>query len=180
MAIEEASFPSPWARQAMTEELSRSHGGFFLAAERLGRLVGYAGVWVFAGEAHVMNIAVDPTERRRGIGEALLLALLEEAVERGAKLAYLEVRPTNEQAIALYRKFGFLAYGRRPGYYADTNEDALLMARRLLVQFDFEAAWEVWERRNGPCEVRSDRRRGVREGERGVRDGDGGGGRAGG
>jgi ribosomal-protein-alanine N-acetyltransferase len=155
MAIEEASFRTPWVRQAMIDELSRAHGGLFLVAESGGGLVGYAGVWVFAGEAHVMNIAVDPACRRRGIGEALLLALLARAVEMGARFAYLEVRPSNEQAIALYGKFGFEPYGRRPSYYADTGEDALLMARKLLRQIDFEAAWGDWEARNGKCEVRS-------------------------
>ncbi len=156
MAIEEASFASPWARQAMVEELGRRRGGFFLAAERLGQAIGYAGVWVFAGEAHIMNIAVDSAARRQGVGEALLLALLDRAVEQGARLAYLEVRPTNTSAIALYEKLGFLPYGSRPGYYADTGEHALLMARRLLRQFDFGAAWEAWRARHGECEVVSD------------------------
>ena len=137
----------------MTDELGRRRGGFFLVAEVGGQLAGYAGVWVFAEEAHIMNIAVDPSCRRRGIGEALLLTLLARTVEMGARLAYLEVRPTNEQAIALYAKLGFHPYGRRPGYYADTGEDALLMAQRSLRQLDLAAQWRGWEERNGACEV---------------------------
>jgi len=149
MAIEARSFRSPWARQAMHEELRRVHGCLYLAAEVDGRLVGYAGTWVFSGEAHIMNVAVDPPARRQGIAEALLLELLEQAVAMGARFAYLEVRPTNEQALALYGKLGFRPYGRRPSYYADTGEDALLMARDDLRRLDFAARWESWTQSHG-------------------------------
>jgi ribosomal-protein-alanine N-acetyltransferase len=158
MAIEEASFPSPWARAAMSEELRREHGALYLAAELAGELVGYAGMWVFAGEAHIMNIAVDAPHRRQGIGEALLIVLLQRSVALDARMAYLECRPSNRQAIALYQKLGFHPYGRRPNYYRDTNEDALLLARDDLERMDFAACWEEWERRydSAKCEVMND------------------------
>ncbi|MBM3147617.1 MAG: tRNA (adenosine(37)-N6)-threonylcarbamoyltransferase complex transferase subunit TsaD [Actinobacteria bacterium] len=130
MAIEKASFPSPWAREAMIEELARTRDSVFLTVELGGRLLGYASAWVYAGEAHVMNVAVEPAFRRRGVAEALLQALLLRSAEMGARLAYLEVRPSNAPAIALYRKLGFEPYGRRPDYYADTGEDALLMVKK--------------------------------------------------
>jgi ribosomal-protein-alanine N-acetyltransferase len=149
MAIEEASFASPWARQAMIEELGRTRGAVFLAAESEGRFLGYASAWVYAGEAHVMNIAVAPADRGRGTGEALLLTLLERALRLDARLAYLEVRPGNREAIALYTKLGFRPYGRRPRYYADSGEDALLMACKSLRQLDLPGRWEVWEQRHG-------------------------------
>ena len=150
MAIEEASFRAPWARAAMSEELGRTHGSLYLAAEVDGRLVGYAGMWVFAGEAHIMNVAVEHASRRRGIGGALLLTLLQRSVEMQADFAYLECRPTNQGAISLYGKLGFKPYGRRPSYYADTGEDALLMAREHVRRMDFEAYWDEWEGRHGP------------------------------
>ena len=153
MAIEQASFRTPWARAAVCEELSRTHGSLYLAAEVEGRLVGYAGMWVFAGEAHIMNLAVEPALRRRGIGEALLLALLERAVGMKADFAYLECRPSNHSAIALYEKLGFRRYGSRPNYYADTGEDALLMARERIRRMSFEASWNEWERDHGPRPV---------------------------
>jgi ribosomal-protein-alanine N-acetyltransferase len=149
MAIEQASFRTPWARAAVCEELSRAHGSLYLAAEVEGRLVGYTGMWVFAGEAHIMNVAVEHASRRQGTGEALLLTLLARAVEMKADFAYLECRPSNASAIALYGKLGFRPYGRRPGYYADTGEDALLMARERLRRMDFEACWDEWERKHG-------------------------------
>jgi len=158
MVIEQASFRTPWARAAVAEELARTHGALYLAAEVEGRLVGYAGMWVFAGEAHIMNVAVEHASRRQGIGEALLLVLLERAVGMKADFAYLECRPSNRSAIALYGKLGFKPYGRRPHYYADTGEDALLMARERLRRMDFRAYWDAWGRRHGSekCEVRSD------------------------
>lgn len=150
MAIEEASFRTPWPRSAMAEELRCRPGVLYLAAEVDGQVVGYTGMWVFAGEAHIMNLAVDQGWRRRGIGEALLLALLERARRMDARLAYLECRPSNSAAIALYAKLGFHQYGRRAGYYADNGEDALLMHLDCLDDIDFGACWDGWERRFGP------------------------------
>jgi ribosomal-protein-alanine N-acetyltransferase len=149
MAIEESSFPTPWPRSSMVEELQRPRGALYLAAERDGVLVGYAGMWCFAGEAHIMNIAVDLECRRLGIGEALLLRLLERAVAMGATYAFLECRPSNRRALALYEKLGFRRYGRRPNYYRDTGEDALLLACEDLANGRLEGRWPEWERRHG-------------------------------
>jgi len=89
---------------------------------------GYIIYWVVAGEMHLLNLAVHPTHRRRGIARALLTAALEEARSQGADVVWLEVRPSNAAALALYQSFGFEEIGVRPGYYSDNGEDALLYA----------------------------------------------------
>jgi [ribosomal protein S18]-alanine N-acetyltransferase len=152
MAIETVSFPTPWRREAMQDELRGRKEAHYIAAEVEGVLVGYAGMWCYAGEAHIMNVALAPDHRRRGYGEALMLDLLRRAVEQAADLAYLEVRPSNSAAIALYRKLGFRTVGYRPNYYRDTGEDAMLMTldglRRRWSVVGAEL-WAGWERRHG-------------------------------
>jgi len=80
---------------------------------------------------HVTNLAVHPSFRRRGIARALLDHVLKEARRSGVELVFLEVRPTNVEALALYESFDFRVIGRRKGYYFDTGEDALVMEARL-------------------------------------------------
>lgn len=90
-------------------------------------MVGYGGFWLMAGEAHIVDIAVRQTYRRRGLGELLLVCLLDLAVALNSLKATLEVRASNAPAIALYEKYGFVLEGRRRRYYLDNNEDALIM-----------------------------------------------------
>jgi ribosomal-protein-alanine N-acetyltransferase len=90
-------------------------------------MVGYCGFWIAAQEAHISTIAVDPTYRERGIGQLLLITAIEKALELDATLMSLEVRVTNFVAQNLYRKYGFKVVGRRPRYYSDNREDALIM-----------------------------------------------------
>jgi ribosomal-protein-alanine N-acetyltransferase len=90
-------------------------------------LVGFAGMWVVSGEAHVTTIAVAPEHRRHGLGEALFLALLGEAIRRGGEVLTLEVRVSNLAAQALYEKYGLTRQGLRPRYYSDNAEDAYIM-----------------------------------------------------
>ncbi len=152
MAIEKASFPTPWKREAMQDELRGRKGTIYTAGELGGELIGYAGMWCYASEAHIMNLALAPGHRRLGFGEALLLDLLRRAVAEKANLAYLEVRPSNLGAIALYRKLGFRAVGFRPNYYQDTGEDAMLMTLdglRRRWPGALSQQWETWERRHG-------------------------------
>jgi ribosomal-protein-alanine N-acetyltransferase len=137
----------------MSDELRRRRHAIYLAADSGDVLVGYAGAWCYEGEAHIMNLAVAPDFRRQGIGEALLMELLRRTMEAGADLAYLEVRPSNRRAIALYRKLGFTEAGRRARYYRDTGEDAILMTRFDLpgsLPSRLRTAWEAWEGRHGP------------------------------
>jgi [ribosomal protein S18]-alanine N-acetyltransferase len=135
IAIERRSFPTPWSLAMFVLELSKPSGVCLAAIEEgsgrgrretvLGYLIcsRYDQVW------HLMNVAVDPEVRRRGLGTMLLEEMLERA---GRDEAYtLEVRTSNAAAIALYERFGFRPAGTRRRYYADTGEDALIMWRTV-------------------------------------------------
>jgi ribosomal-protein-alanine N-acetyltransferase len=101
-------------------------------------IVGYVGLWFMADEAHLTTIAVRKSLRRQGMGELLLISAIEAAMERNAQLMTLEVRPSNEEAQALYRKCGFAHAGVRHDYYYDTGEDALLMSIEGLTSNTFQ------------------------------------------
>ncbi len=130
--IERASFSTPWPAQAYRQEIETNRLAQYLVALLGGRIVAYGGIWLMVDEAHVTTFAVDPRFRRRRIGEALLLALLDLAVERRAREATLEVRLSNLPARRLYEKYGFRPVGIRPRYYSDNNEDALIMTTEPL------------------------------------------------
>lgn len=125
--IERRSFPTPWTRQAFVSELRDNAYAYYVVARLGGAVIGYAGMWVLLDEAHITNIAVHPDHRRRGVGHLLLAELERLAAERGARRMTLEVRPSNKAALRLYERHGFRASGRRPRYYADTGEDAIIM-----------------------------------------------------
>ena len=127
LEIEQMSFPTPWPRDAYYHELRENRLACYLVAQETHRIVGYAGMWVILDEAHVTTIAVDPVHRRRRIGERLLVALIDEAMKRGARWVTLEVRKSNFGAQTLYRKYGFKDIGIRKGYYSDNREDAIVM-----------------------------------------------------
>ena len=142
LAIERRSFPTPWSLAMFVLELSRpsgvclamteveqgsSRGGAGRARAGQQRLLAYLICSRYVDDWHIMNIAVDPTARRRGIATVLLEELFARA---GRDRAYtLEVRTSNGPAIALYERFGFRAAGLRKRYYQDTGEDALIMWR---------------------------------------------------
>jgi ribosomal-protein-alanine N-acetyltransferase len=90
-------------------------------------ILGFAGLWFMADEAHLANIAVRETYRNKGIGEYLLVSVIELSIEQNASFITLEVRASNTTAQALYRKYGFIDTGVRPGYYTDNKEDAVIM-----------------------------------------------------
>lgn len=138
LAIEESVYPRPWTSGVFMSELEAGASRRYYVATirrppgrmpvpRLRRVVGYGGVLVQVGEAHVTTVAVHPREHRRKIATRLLLRLLEDARAMGADAATLEVRTANQGAQRLYRAFGFAPVGVRPGYYAETGEDALIM-----------------------------------------------------
>ena len=131
-AIERASFHQPWPDDAYRNEIRTNRLASYIVA-RLGEaVVGFAGLWVMVDEAHVTSFAVDPRWRRRGVGERLLLGLLDVAVARQAREATLEVRLSNLPARKLYEKHGFRPVGIRPRYYSDNGEDALIMTTEAL------------------------------------------------
>jgi ribosomal-protein-alanine N-acetyltransferase len=96
-------------------------------AGSIGRIQGYAGMWLMVDEAHITTIAMRPEWRGCGLGELLLACLIEASLEAGAERVTLEVRVSNQTAQNLYRKYGFRQQGIRPRYYADDNEDAYIM-----------------------------------------------------
>lgn len=124
--VEQQSFLTPWSRQAFVEE-NKNLLACYLVAEDNGVIVGYAGMWVIIDEAHVTNVAILPAYRQKGLGEKLMNALIKKAVDNGAVCMTLEVRPSNTAAKNLYHKKGFAVQGKRPNYYTDTHEDALIM-----------------------------------------------------
>ena len=131
LAIERASFPTPWSRGAFVYELRQNRVARCWVARASGEVVGYLCLWEVASEIHITNLAVHPAWRCRGVARTLLGAILEDARRRRLAVALLEVRPTNQEARALYESFGFRMVGRRKGYYPDTGEDALVMETDL-------------------------------------------------
>ncbi|MFB0534808.1 MAG: ribosomal protein S18-alanine N-acetyltransferase [Anaerolineae bacterium] len=139
LAKKEPGFLTRLCRERLVERLQRSLG---VAVPPEVNILGYGGFWLMAGEAHISTIAVRPDWRRRGIGELLLVAMLERAVELGADLATLEVRISNVAAQGLYQKYGFAKVGLRPRYYSDRGEDALIMTTKHLTSAAFQSAFQ--------------------------------------
>lgn len=138
LAIEQQVYPRAWSPSLFASELAQRDTRRYVVAlsppapHGVARVpsrhvVGYAGVLVQAGDAHVTTVAVHPRHHRQKIGSRLLLAILDEAIALGADAATLEVRVANRGAQRLYSSFGFAPVGVRPGYYAETGEDALIM-----------------------------------------------------
>ena len=119
----------PWSREMLRSEHARRDSRYYLVALVGDEVVGYGGVLLVPPEAHVTTLGVAADHQRAGIGAMLLGALIRASAERGASDVTLEVRASNVAALALYRRCGFLAEGRRPRYY-DDGEDALIMWRR--------------------------------------------------
>ena len=126
-AIDEICFSLPWSEQSFFEEITGNAIAQYVIAESEGKIIGYAGIWAILDEGHITNIAVHPDFRRRGIAKALISVLLEATENAGVKAYTLEVRASNESAIALYECFGFTKSGLRKKYYDDNDEDAVIM-----------------------------------------------------
>ena len=132
LEIERLSFPTPWARSAFADELSRPWARLELLHHApTGRVVAFCNYWLVADELHILNVAVHPEARRHGHAAHLLRHILDEARQSNVRVVSLEVRVSNHAAAALYRKFGFREVGVRPKYYANNGEDALLMDLEL-------------------------------------------------
>ena len=133
--LERLCFSRPWSRQALKEELTNP-AACFLVGEEAGEVLGYAGMHCAAGECYVDNVAVFPEARRQGVGRKLMEALLQAAAARGGEFLSLEVRPSNLEALALYRGLGFREVGRRRRFYDDPVEDGLLLTKDLKKEED--------------------------------------------
>lgn len=124
--LEAQIFSQPWSAQGFLDALALSDT-VFLVAEEENRILGYIGMYLAVDEGEITNVAVDPNARRRGVGQELLLQIKREAKQRAVGRLVLEVRVSNEGAIALYEKNGFSVAGVRKGFYECPKEDAYIM-----------------------------------------------------
>lgn len=145
-AVEAATFPTPWSRDAFVSEM-KNVAARYLVAEVDGKVVGFGGAWVILDESHITNIAILKKYRGLGMGRALTQALLQYLSNLGAAYATLEVRKSNEVAQSLYVSLGFVKLGVRKRYYEDNQEDAIIMVCDHLpeAQEDFEEEETVTE-----------------------------------
>ncbi len=140
MRIEEVSFSSPWSRGMFLSELKDNPFSNLLTAKMIQpvgsstqkSLLGYCCFWVVFGEVHIMNLAVHPDWRMKGIATRLVEETISISRQHGVKKLHLEVRRSNDPARRLYEKFGFKVITVRPNYYSQPREDALLMALDLV------------------------------------------------
>lgn len=129
--LERECFSDPWSENSLAGELTNPLSTWLVAMD--GELLaGYIGSQAVLGEADMMNLAVAPEYRRRGVGEALTAALVKALQARQVTTLTLEVRVSNTPAIALYEKMGFAQVGRRPRYYEKPREDALILRKEWL------------------------------------------------
>ena len=126
--LEKICFSDPWSEKSVASELNNSLS-CWLVAEENGVVTGYVGSQTVIDESDMMNVAVHPDHRRKGIAEALILALSADLKERQNQCLTLEVRASNATAIALYEKTGFAEVGRRKNYYRNPKEDALILRK---------------------------------------------------
>jgi ribosomal-protein-alanine N-acetyltransferase len=141
VAVEQASYAMTWPQKAYDYELTQNQLAHYFVLRHVSQpvIIGLAGIWLMADEAHINTIAVHPRWRGLGLGEWLLITLLTAAQELGAATSTLEVRPSNRAAIDLYHKYAFAEVGRRPRYYSDNGEDALILTTPPLTLPDYQA-----------------------------------------
>jgi ribosomal-protein-alanine N-acetyltransferase len=169
--IERESFPSMWPQTAYKRELANKLARYLVltelrdapidppataglwgalrrvvgvgpAAGSHEHLLGFIGLWLMVGEAHIVTVAVRERYRRMGIGERLVIAILELALREEQEVATLEVRASNDAAQRLYEKYGFARLGLRKRYYTDNNEDAVIMTTPDLFCDAFRSRFE--------------------------------------
>lgn len=127
-ALEAVCFSDPWPEAAIESELQNPLS-LWLVAEENGQVIGYVGSQSVLGEADIMNVAVDPDFRRRGVARSLLTHLQQALAQQQVHSLTLEVRASNVSAITLYETLGFVQVGRRPNYYYKPKEDALILRK---------------------------------------------------
>lgn len=126
--LEKICFLAPWSEKSVASELDNPLA-YWLVWEEDGKVLGYVGSQTVLGETDMMNVAVHPDARRKGVAEALILALVEGLREKESHCLTLEVRASNLPAINLYEKLGFSQIGRRKNYYHNPKEDALILRK---------------------------------------------------
>ncbi len=126
--LERVCFSDPWSENSIASELD-NRLSYWLVAEENGQVLGYIGSQTVLGETDIMNLAVSPEQRRKGVAKALLLALMDALKSQGNRCITLEVRQSNLPAQALYEQLGFSQVGLRPNYYRDPKEAALILRK---------------------------------------------------
>lgn len=126
--LEKQCFSDPWSEKSVASELENPLSLWLVALEG-DTIAGYVGSQTVMGETDMMNVAVSPAYRRRGIARELIQALLRELARQGSHRLMLEVRASNAPARALYESLGFAQVGRRPNYYRNPKEDALILGK---------------------------------------------------
>ncbi len=131
-ALERVCFSDPWSENSVAGELENPLSLWLVCVED-GMVLGYVGSQTVLGETDMMNVAVSPEARRRGIAQGLICALVEQLKRLESHCLTLEVRASNLPAIRLYEKLGFFQVGRRPNYYRNPKEDALILRKEWQV-----------------------------------------------
>ena len=138
MVIERAAFKHPWSTELFRRELEHDWSTILLAVEPLSnaakseeRILAFLIYWLVHDEVHILNVAVAPEQRRKGIARMLMAETERRAHLADASLMTLEVRRSNQGALDLYKEFDYRAVGVRPNYYVDEGEDAIVMVKEL-------------------------------------------------
>lgn len=131
MEIEKDCFTTPWSRESFLIEITQNLLARYLVAEIDGVVAGYGGIWMIVGEGHITNIAVETKYRKMGLGKKLVEGLINLSMAMGIQSMTLEVRESNISAQNLYKQYGFISQGIRPNYYADDNENAIIMWKKF-------------------------------------------------
>ena len=126
--LEALCFSDPWSERSVAGELENPLSAWLVCADG-DHVLGYVGSQTVMGETDMMNVAVHPDARGQGIATRLILALVEDLKKQGSHCLTLEVRASNQNAISLYQKLGFSQIGRRPNYYRNPKEDALILRK---------------------------------------------------
>ena len=128
--LEKLCFSRPWSQKSIEDQVNNPHA-FFVTAVDEEKILGYGGMHCSRGECYIDNIAVFGHHRKKGVGTAIVEALIREAQRRNSEFISLEVRPSNQVAVRLYTRLGFVEEGRRRNFYTDPTEDALILTRRF-------------------------------------------------
>jgi [ribosomal protein S18]-alanine N-acetyltransferase len=151
VALDQQCLGGLWTLEGYQREIDSPNSDLLVlqpaSADPQSPLIGIACLWAILEEAHITVMAIDPHYQRQGLGQVLLYALLASAHQRRLEWATLEVRASNERAIALYQKFGFQEVGKRHNYYQDgrQSEDALILWRKGLQHPEFTQTLKAWQ-----------------------------------
>lgn len=127
LEVDKLCFSIPWSRESFIDEVLQNKFARYVTAIFEDKVFGYAGMWLIAGEGQITNIATHPEYRGMGVASSMLESLLAICKEEKILSITLEVRSSNSAALNLYKKYGFFQEGLRKQYYADNNEDAIIM-----------------------------------------------------